>query len=138
MKNYELFIQESFDALEVLFDRIDNLLSDLRTDGMYMRYNEEIGNEEYYTFIKNTYDELSDNICKMCHTIGPMISETEEPIEKETDHRTSVIAEFASVNLVFYMKKHKIYTELYEEFKFFSEEAEEYFSKNSKNTSTNF
>lgn len=29
----------------------------------------------------------------------------------------------------FYIKKHKMYTELYEEFKFFAEEADEFFSQ---------
>lgn len=134
MENYRNYIETTLNSLEDLFTEIEKLFMELRVNTMHMRYDGEIENEEYYTHAKETYDKLSDRICKMCHTIGPAISITQNMIEgndltEEKSDEESCILDIATLNMCVYMKKHKMYTELYEEFKFFAEEADEFFAK---------
>ena len=134
MKNYRNYIKTALNSLEDLFTEIDKLFLELRTHTMHMRFDGQIDNDEYYSHTKETFDKLSDRICKMCHTIVPAASITQKMIEKKelsgegTDEENCIL-DLAVLNMNVYMKKHKMYTEMYEEFKFFSEEAEEYFSK---------
>lgn len=134
MENYRNYIETTLNSLEDLFTEIEKLFMELRVNTMHMRYDGEIENEEYYTHVKETFDKLSDRICKMCHTIGPAISITQNMLERndlteEKSDEESCILDIATLNMCVYMKKHKMYTELYEEFKFFAEEADEFFAK---------
>lgn len=134
MKNYRNYIETALNSLEDLFTEIDKLFLELRTHTMHMRFDGEIDNEEYYTHVKETFDKLSDRICKMCHTIGPAASITQEMVEKnemseESSDEENCILDIVVLNMNVYMKKHKMYTEMYEEFKFFAEEADEFFAK---------
>lgn len=132
MKNYRNYIETTLNSLEDLFTEIDKLFLELRTHTMHMRFDGEVDNEEYYTHVKETFDKLSDRICKMCHTIGPAASITQEMIEKnemseESSDELNCILDIVVLNMNVYMKKHKMYTEMYEEFKFFKEEANNFF-----------
>ena len=134
MKNYRNYIETTLNSLEDLFTEIDKLFLELRTRTMHMRFDGEIDNEEYYTHVKENFDKLSDRICKMCHTIGPAASITQEMIEKnemteESSDELNCILDIVVLNMNVYMKKHKMYTEMYEEFKFFEEEAENFFGE---------
>lgn len=134
MENYRNYIETTLNSLEDLFAEIEKLFMELRVNTMHMRYDGEIENEEYYTHVKENFDKLSDRICKMCHTIGPAASITQEMIEKnemseESSDELNCILDIVVLNMNVYMKKHKMYTELYEEFKFFAEEADEFFAK---------
>ena len=134
MENYRNYIETTLNSLEDLFAEIEKLFMELRVNTMHMRYDGEIENEEYYTHVKENFDKLSDRICNMCHTIGPAASITQEMIEKnemseESSDELNCILDIVVLNMNVYMKKHKMYTELYEEFKFFAEEADEFFAK---------
>ena len=134
MKNYRNYIETTLHSLEDLFTEIDELFLELRTHTMHMRFDGEIDNQEYYTHVKENFDKLSDRICKMCHTIGPAASITQEMIEKnemteESSDELNCILDIVVLNMNVYMKKHKMYTEMYEEFKFFEEEAENFFGE---------
>ena len=127
MENYRNLMETNFNSLENLFEEIESLFTDLRVNSMLMNFNEEIEDNEYYTHVKETFDKLSDKICKMCHTLGESTSATEKMLAK-TGYEGNPLLDFITLNLTVHMKKHRMYTEMYEEFKFFGEEADKFFS----------
>ena len=48
---------------------------------------------------------------------------------EESSDELNCILDIVVLNMNVYMKKHKMYTEMYEEFKFFEEEANSFFAK---------
>lgn len=83
MENYANYIETTLNSLEDLFTEIEELFMELRVNTMHLRYDGEVDNEEYYAHAKETYDKLSDKICKLSHTIGPAASITEEMVVKK-------------------------------------------------------
>ena len=128
MENYRNLMDININSPEKLFEEIESLFTELRTKTMIMSFNEEIDDKKFYTHVKKTFDTLSDKICKMCHTLGESTTATEKMLAK-TGYEGNPLLDFVTLNLSVYMKKHKMYTEMYEEFKFFSEATDEYFFK---------
>lgn len=127
MKKFETYIVEAVETLDTLFGEIDTNLKELRTTGMFMRYNNEVENEEYYTFIKEAFNKLEKALCSASHALASTKANVLKEDEKHKNDNTPAL-DFAMMNISEHMKKYTMYNELYTTSKFLKDEADNFFN----------
>ena len=129
MENYKNYILKTLIVLDAFFDELDKLCKEIRTTGLQMRFNDSVEDEEYYGFIKKTFDKLSETICPACHTLEAAIAITKEFEAQFDEDSIPEILNYVMANLFEHSKKYQLYFELYEAYKEFYNEAIEYFNE---------
>lgn len=132
MENYKDYILKTLLVLDGFFEELDRLFKEIRTTGLQMRFNDNIDDETYYGFMKDTYDKISETICPACHTLEAAIAITDE-FEAQFDIDSfPPILNYALANLFMHTKKYKLYFEIYEAYKEFYNESLEFFNETNR------